>query len=200
MNSSFSEAKDGSITLSESVEVVENVLDFMYGVGMSICGPILPTFATSQDARKISILETMIAVYVAGDKYAIPGIQDALMVAFVSRVRWMSKPESLISLADTIYENTLPTDQSGKPDVMRLHISELIQTHLKSILANPAAQLALLENHALNADLLQKVADATDKPTKLSVSMKRARAQDNEVEGIRRSPRNTRGAYKSLRS
>ena len=173
------------------------MLQYIYNLEIDICAPILPAFATIQDAKKISTLQTMIDIYVAADKYGIPGLQDAIIATFISRLQWISKPETLVSLADSIYENTMAKNLQGEPDRMRKAISSFIQDHLKSMLANSTARDALLQNQELNADLLQQVADASNQPKTLSASLKRQREVGDveDTQELRRSERN-KGIHK----
>lgn len=173
------------------------MLQFIYNVGMKICAQTIGSFTGSTEGKKLSNWEIMVAVYVVGDKYGIPGLQEAIMTAIVPFLQRVTRPETLTSLADAIYDNTMATDGHGQPDKMRIQISGFIQEHLTPLLANPNAKEALLGNVDLNSDLLQHVANASGQPTKLKVSLKRQREEDNEDadQGLRRSNRATRSTH-----
>lgn len=178
------------MTVNDAAEVIEAILQYIYGQEITLCRPLLATSFTGQkDTKRIDLVKLTIDVYVAADKYGILMLQDIIVQAVKERLPWLCKPQSLLALGDYIYSVTPYRD--GQICAMREAIAEFMQDHLKAILQDPNGATAMLENQSLMFDILQRSAEIRPTPNKLTASVKRVREEafEEAKEECRRSDR-----------
>ncbi|GME34044.1 hypothetical protein GTA08_BOTSDO10838 [Neofusicoccum parvum] len=149
------ETATGRINLNEEAEIVEGLLEHLYGVEVSLMKP----FNASESSEQPELqnlrqqLMKLVQQYKCADKNAIPELRAQVAETFASRLQAVEDPTTILDIASAVYESTPYFDIE-----LRSAMITQVQGHLDTILSTDETASALLENHELNLDILRRVA------------------------------------------
>jgi len=161
------EAATGCVRLEESEEVVEALLQYIYGVDVAFfdCLPV-PVPQSSEDLPET--LAKLVRLYIAAEKvrhcstashiatynnhfqYGIAGLKIFTAEVINVQLQHHKDPDEMAQLAHLIFENTIDTDIR-----LRQNIAEHIWGHLDNVLADSKAKDSVLKNLELMETLLR---------------------------------------------
>ncbi|EOD45957.1 putative btb poz-like protein [Neofusicoccum parvum UCRNP2] len=130
------ETATGRINLNEEAEIVEGLLEHLYGVEVSLMKPF--NASESSEQPELQNLRQQLMKLVQQYKCADKAVED---------------PTTILDIASAVYESTPYFDIE-----LRSAMTTQVQGHLDTILSTDETASALLENHELNLDILRHVA------------------------------------------
>ncbi|KAL1639326.1 hypothetical protein SLS58_008039 [Diplodia intermedia] len=144
MRTGFVESVTGRVSLTEEFDVIEALLQHLYGVDITLLHP-----NTNVERN----LDRLIALYVCADKYGVADLQEKVSQAFSSRLASIQDPAIILSIATAVYDQTAFFDVQ-----LRSSMISHVQAHLDTILSTDESASTLLGIVELNLDILRHAA------------------------------------------
>ncbi|KAK7727433.1 hypothetical protein SLS57_002905 [Botryosphaeria dothidea] len=159
----FVEAETGRITLTEEFEIIESLLQFLYGVQVNLLQSLEST-EHDEDTQSQNLeghLKKLIHLYSSSDKvchtqsfiknikadgslqYAVEELQGQVANVFAARLVALKDPNTILNMAAAVYSQTPFFDIQ-----LRNAVLTHVQQNLDSILSEEDTSSALLENTA----------------------------------------------------
>ncbi|KAI4906363.1 hypothetical protein J4E90_010582 [Alternaria incomplexa] len=138
----FAETAKQSIELPESAQVISTLLDEMYGVYNSITGSIFTNFALRMEIEKEHIMNQLLDLSIAADKYNLENIKRRAAEAIIDRLPFITDPPMIVDLATCIYHEQCPEKDRG----LRKAIIECVRMRMPAILDDESAWEEFSEN------------------------------------------------------
>ncbi|KZM26154.1 hypothetical protein ST47_g2671 [Ascochyta rabiei] len=169
-NRGFAESNDRSIQLPESERTIDTLLDEMYDTYNSTTGSLFTGFALRSEMEKERVLNDLLDLFVASDKYNFERIKTKVARAIIDRMPFVHDSLTIVDSSNYIFDDGCPQVDCG----LRKAVVAQIQCRLPAIINDKAAWQEYSNNKALlNAFHIQLAhLDATawseDSPTLLS--------------------------------
>ncbi|KAI4639122.1 uncharacterized protein J4E78_011010 [Alternaria triticimaculans] len=138
----FAETAKQSIELPESAQVVSTLLDEMYGVYNPTTGSIFTNFAPRMEIEKEQMMNQLLDLFIAADKYNLEPIKRRAAEAIIDRLPFITDPLMIVDLATCIYDDQCPEDDRG----LRKAIIECVRMRMPAILQDESAWEEFSEN------------------------------------------------------
>ncbi|KAI4612400.1 uncharacterized protein J4E87_010301 [Alternaria ethzedia] len=138
----FSETAKQSIELPESAQVVFTLLDEMYGVYNPTTGSIFTNFALRMEIEKELMMNQLLDLFIAADKYNLEPIKRRAAEAIIDRLPFITDPLMIVDLATCIYHEQCPENDRG----LRKAIIECVRMRMPAILEDESAWEEFSEN------------------------------------------------------
>ncbi|KAI4640864.1 uncharacterized protein J4E79_011794 [Alternaria viburni] len=138
----FSETAKQSIELPESAQVVSTLLDEMYGVYNPTTGSIFTNFALRMEIEKELMMNQLLDLFIAADKYNLNPIKRRAAEAIIDRLPFITDPLMIVDLATCIYHEQCPENDRG----LRKAIIECVGLRMPAILEDESAWEEFSEN------------------------------------------------------
>ncbi|KAJ4303497.1 hypothetical protein N0V90_002393 [Kalmusia sp. IMI 367209] len=146
----FMESETKVIQLEEDASTVEALLAEIYGVENPITSSIFTTFALQPNIKKEFIMNSLLSLFVAADKYDLDSIRIRAAGAFVDRLPYMHDPLVLLDLANFLLDNVPERDLGLRSSMIRY-----VQTKLPAIMRDHQAEAELAQNALVYMALLR---------------------------------------------
>ncbi|OAG15152.1 hypothetical protein CC77DRAFT_1080363 [Alternaria alternata] len=109
----FRETAQQSVILPESARIVSTLLDEMYGVYNPTTGSILTNFAPCKEIEKEHMLNRLLDLFIAADKYNLEAIKRKSAEAIIDRLAFVNDALMIVDLATFIYYERCPENDRG---------------------------------------------------------------------------------------
>ncbi|KAJ4331547.1 hypothetical protein N0V95_009863 [Ascochyta clinopodiicola] len=144
-NGGFAESNDRSIQLPESERTIAALLDEMYDTYNSTTGSLFTGFALRSEMEKERVLNDLLDLFVASDKYNLERIKTKVATAIVDRMPFVHDSLTIIDSATCIFDEQCPQVDCG----LRKAVVAQIQCRLPAIINDKAAWQEYSNNKAL---------------------------------------------------
>ncbi|KAI4638951.1 hypothetical protein J4E93_009701 [Alternaria ventricosa] len=138
----FAETAKQSIELPESAQVISILLDEMYGVYNTTTGSIFTNFALRMEIEKELMMNQLLDLFIAADKYNLENIKRRAAEAIIDRLPFITDPLMIVDLATCIYHDQCPENDRG----LRKAIIECVRMRMPAILEDESAWEEFSEN------------------------------------------------------
>ncbi|OJD30548.1 speckle-type poz [Diplodia corticola] len=138
----FAESFTNRVELPENFEIVEALLQSLYGVDV-------PLLHVSGEECKI---QKLISLYSSADKYGV-ALQEKVCQTFSACLEMVETPETILSIAWAVYDQTPYFDVQ-----LRSATINHVQAHLDTILCTDESASVLMGNSQLAVDMLRRTA------------------------------------------
>ncbi|KAI4701113.1 hypothetical protein J4E89_010809 [Alternaria sp. Ai002NY15] len=138
----FAETAKQSIELPESAQVISILLDEMYGVYNTTTGSIFTNFALRMEIEKEQMMNQLLDLFIAADKYNLEPIKRRASEAIIDRLPFITDPLMIVDLATCIYHDQCPENDRG----LRKAIIECVRMRMPAILQDESAWEEFSEN------------------------------------------------------
>ncbi|KAF2258106.1 hypothetical protein CC78DRAFT_622088 [Lojkania enalia] len=151
----FMEAEIRRIQLEEDAFTVETMLCEIYGVETEITGSVFTCFALKKEMEKEIIIDALLNLVVAADKYGLEAIKSRAINAIKCRIQFIREHWTITALASDIFAQCPEID-----DGLRSFIIHSIESRLPNILADGEARKHLEDDPVVLMTLLDRYAAA----------------------------------------
>ncbi|CAN9393967.1 unnamed protein product [Alternaria alternata] len=138
----FRETAQQSVVLPESAQVISSLLDEMYGVYNPTTGSIFTNFIPRKAIEKEHMLNRLIDLFIAADKYNLEAIKRKAAEAIIDRLPFVNDALMIVDLATCIYHERCPENDRG----LRKAIIACVRTRMPAILGDESAWKEFSEN------------------------------------------------------
>ncbi|KAL0257764.1 hypothetical protein SLS55_006927 [Diplodia seriata] len=185
LRTGFVESVTGRVSLTEEFDIIEGLLQHMYGVEVTLLRPL--------DAQNTNVesktwkLNRLIALYVCADKYGVADLQEKVAQGFSSRLASIDDPAIILNIATVVYDQTAFFDVQ-----LRSGMIKHVQAHLDTILSTDESASTLLGIAELNLDILKRAAPVLQQQAQ---AVKSGSAPTPKKRKSPRIPQHTPGTY-----
>ncbi|KAI8938999.1 hypothetical protein NX059_004843 [Plenodomus lindquistii] len=138
----FSETEQRSITLPEDAKTISTMLQELYGVYNPTTGSIFTNFALRRAFEKECMMNDILSLFIAADKYSLHAIKGKAAEALIDRLPFVHDPLSIVDIASNIFQPEFPAFDGG----LRQAIVLQIQARLSAIMEDEEAWKEYAEN------------------------------------------------------
>ncbi|KAI4941630.1 hypothetical protein J4E91_010661 [Alternaria rosae] len=114
----------------------------MYGVYNPTTGSIFTNFALRMEIEKELMMNQLLDLFIAADKYNLENIKRRAAEAIIDRLPLITDPLMIVDLATYIYHDQCPENDRG----LRKAIIECVRIRMPAILEDESAWEEFLEN------------------------------------------------------
>ncbi|KAF2739522.1 hypothetical protein EJ04DRAFT_559867 [Polyplosphaeria fusca] len=174
----FLEAESHRIRLEEDAVVVEALLRELYGVESRFTGSPFTYFAYEPNVIKERIINDLIKIFIAADKYGMENICVRAAEAIRCRLPFLQDLESVIEAVNSVME-ACPERDCGLRVIMMDHL----ETRFPHIHNNEAAEDAILEHPLVAKAMLRLLLSSRSAPITRQVPPQTTARRSSRIAG-----------------
>ncbi|KAF1848313.1 histone acetyltransferase MYST2 [Cucurbitaria berberidis CBS 394.84] len=138
----FTETEQRSIKLPENENIIAIMLQEIYEVYNTTTGSIFTGFALGREIEKDRVINDLLALFIACDKYNLESIKQRVAAAIIDRLPFIHDSLSIVDLAGCLYDENYPKIDRG----LRKATIKLLQARLPAIMEDEDAWKEFSDN------------------------------------------------------